>query len=192
VRLRLLASAILVVALAAHAAGNWPQWRGPEANGSLTSGEFPVKWDASNITWKVTLPGKGTSTPIVHGERIYVTSPADGQDALLAFDFNGRSVWQVKLGPEAPPKHRTLASSGNASPITDGKAVFVYFKSGNFAAVDFDGKIRWKINLVERFGRDDLFWDQGTSPMLTDEHVIMARLQVASRGLRRSTRRWVR
>jgi outer membrane protein assembly factor BamB len=154
----------------------WPHWRGPNANGGVTSGYAPVKWNASNVTWKVALPGKGTSTPIVHQDRIYVTCPAEGQDALLAFDFTGRSVWQVKLGREDPPKHRTLASSGNASPVTDGKAVFVYFKSGNFAAVEFNGTVRWKINLVERFGRDDLFWDQGSSPMLTEQHVIMARL----------------
>jgi outer membrane protein assembly factor BamB len=155
---------------------DWPHWRGPDANGGIASGAYPVKWDASNVTWKVALPGKGTSTPIVNKDRVYVTSPAEGQDALLAFDFTGRSVWQVKLGPADPPKHRTLASSGNASPVTDGKAVFVYFKSGNFAAVELDGKVRWQINLVERFGRDNLFWDQGTSPMLTEQHVIMARL----------------
>lgn len=172
----LFVASILMLAFTASAEQGWPHWRGPNANGSVASGDFPVKWDASNVAWKVVLPGKGTSTPIVHGERIYVTSPAEGQDALLAFDFNGRSVWQVKMGPEEPPKHRTLASSGNASPVTDGKTVFVYFKSGNFAAVDLDGKIRWKINLVERFGRDELFWDQGTSPMLTDQHVIMARM----------------
>jgi len=154
----------------------WPHWRGPNADGSVTAGSPPVQWNASNVTWKVALPGKGTSTPIVHQDRIYVTCPADGQDALLAFDFTGRSLWQVKLGREDPPKHRTLASSGNASPVTDGKAVFVHFKSGNFAAVEFNGTVRWKINLVERFGRDDLFWDQGSSPMVTDQHVIMARL----------------
>jgi outer membrane protein assembly factor BamB len=177
VRLRfVLPSAIVLIAFMAHAANDWPHWRGPNANGSVTSGEYPVMWNASNVAWKVALPGKGTSTPIVHRERIYVTSPAEGQDALLAFDFTGRSVWQVKLGPADPPKHRTLASSGNASPVTDGQAVFAYFKSGNFAAVEFDGKVRWKINLVERFGRDNLFWDQGTSPMLTEQHVIMARL----------------
>jgi outer membrane protein assembly factor BamB len=154
----------------------WPHWRGPNANGSVTSGSPPVQWNASNVTWKVALPGKGTSTPIVHQDRIYVTCPAEGQDALLAFDFTSRSVWQVKLGREDPPKHRTLASSGNASPVTDGNAVFVYFKSGNFAAVEFNGTVRWKTNLVERFGRDNLFWDQGSSPMLTDQHIIMARL----------------
>ncbi|MBK7999910.1 MAG: PQQ-like beta-propeller repeat protein [Verrucomicrobia bacterium] len=172
----LLILALTVCLGTARAETGWPNWRGPNGNGSVTSGTFPVKWNASSVAWKVALPGKGTSTPIVHQDRIYVTSPAQGQDALLAFDLTGRSLWEVKLGTEDPPKHRTLASSGNASPVTDGKSIFVYFKSGNFAAVALDGTVRWKINLVERFGRDDLFWDQGSSPMLTEEHVIMARL----------------
>jgi outer membrane protein assembly factor BamB len=159
-----------------RAGDEWPHWRGPNANGSVTDGTFPTKWDTNTLAWKVALPGKGTSTPIVRQERIYVSSPAEGQDSLLAFDFAGKRAWQVKLGAEDPPKHRSLASSGNASPVTDGKGIFVYFKSGNFAAVEFDGKTRWKINLVERFGRDQLFWDQGSSPVVTDQHVVMVRM----------------
>jgi outer membrane protein assembly factor BamB len=177
VRLRfLLLSALVVPAFVVYAEHDWPHWRGPNVNGSITTGSYPVKWDTNTVAWKVALPGKGTSTPIVSKDRIYITSPAEGQDALLAFDFTGRRVWQVKLGREDPPKHRTLASSGNASPVTDGKSIFVYFKSGNFAAVEFDGTVRWKINLVERFGRDELFWDQGSSPVVTDQHVVMARM----------------
>jgi outer membrane protein assembly factor BamB len=164
-RLRfLLISTIVIPVFMVCANTDWAHWRGPNGNGSVTVGTYPVKWDAATVAWKTALPGKGTSTPITWQDRIYVSSPAEGQDALLAFDFSGRTVWQVKLGREDPPKHRTLASSGNASPVTDGKGVFVYFKSGNFAAVDFNGAVRWKINLVERFGRDELFWDQGAGP----------------------------
>lgn len=156
--------------------GEWHNWRGPNANGSIGTGNYPVKWDASNVLWKVALPGKGTSTPIVRNERIYLTGPADGQDAVLAFDLAGRQLWQTKLGAESSPKHKTLGSSANASPVTDGAGLFVRFRSGNFAALEFDGTVRWKLNLVERFGQDQLFWDQGTSPMVTDQHVVMARM----------------
>lgn len=168
--------ALLLSACCVRADADWPNWRGPNANGSITTGNYPVKWDPGSVAWKTALPGKGTSTPIVWKDTIYVSCPAEGQDALLAFDFHGRRLWQVKLGPEDPPKHRTLASSGNASPVTDGKSIFVYFKSGNFAAIAPDGSVRWKINLVERFGRDQLFWDQGSSPVVTDQHVVMVRL----------------
>lgn len=156
--------------------GEWPNWRGPEGNASLTAGKYPVQWDATNVLWKVRLPGKGGSTPIVGSQRIYLTSPAEGQDAVLAFDFSGRQLWQTKLGAESKPKHQTLGSSANASPVTDGKGLFVYFRSGHFAALEFDGTVRWKTNLVERFGRDQLFWDQGTSPVVTDHAVVLARM----------------
>jgi outer membrane protein assembly factor BamB len=60
--------------------------------------------------------------------------------------------------------------------VTDGEAVFVYFKSGTLAAVELDGRVRWQTDLVARFGKDTLFWDHGTSPVLTDKHVVMARM----------------
>ncbi|MBI5384461.1 MAG: PQQ-like beta-propeller repeat protein [Verrucomicrobia bacterium] len=176
---------LLLVAAAAMAEtpGEWPNWRGPEANASLATGKYPIKWDATNALWKVALPGKGGSTPIVRNQRIYLTVPSEGQDAVLTFDLSGRQLWQTKLGAESKPKHQTLGSSANASPATDGKGLFVYFRSGNFAALEFDGTVRWKINLVERFGRDQLFWDQGTSPIVTDQHVIMVRMHAGESWL---------
>jgi len=168
--------AIATAPAQAAARGEWPDWRGPNGNGSITSGRYPVKWDASSVAWKVALPGKGTSTPVVRDARIYVTTPDDGQDAVLAFDFAGKEIWRTRLGAATAPKHRSLASSCNASPVTDGRGLFVYFKSGHLAALEFDGKVRWKINLVERFGLEQLFWDQGTSPVATDRHVVVARM----------------
>ncbi len=154
----------------------WPNWRGPNSNGSFGAGRYPTQWNTNNLAWKVALPGKGTSTPIVRQERIYVTGPDDGKDTVLCFDFAGRQQWRTQLGPESPPKHRTLGSSGNASPVTDGNGLFVYFKSGHLAALEFDGKVRWQINLVDRFGKDQLFWDQGSSPIVTAKHLVMTRL----------------
>lgn len=157
-------------------ASNWPGWRGPSGTGSTTAGTPPVKWTADQIAWKVALPGKGSSTPIVWDSRIYLTTPAEGEDAVMAFDLDGKKLWQTKLGPESPPKHRTLGSSCNSSPVTDGKGLFAYFKSGHFAALELDGKVRWQQNLTEKFGAERLFWDQGSSPVVTDQHVILARL----------------
>jgi outer membrane protein assembly factor BamB len=155
---------------------NWPAWRGPQANGSTRSGDYPARWKADEVAWKVALPGKGSSSPIVWQGTIYVTTPADGQDAVLALDWEGKQRWLTKLGPESAPKHKTLGSSCNSSPVTDGHGVFVYFRSGHFAALEFDGKVRWQANLTERFGQERLFWDQGSSPIVTDRHVILARL----------------
>lgn len=159
----------------AEAQTNWPRWRGPRDNGSTESGDYPIKWDAENVLWKVPLPGKGCSTPIVWNKRIYLTAPVDGKDAVVAFDWAGKPLWQTTFGPESSGKHRN-GSGCNPSPATDGKGVFVNFKSGTLAALELDGKTRWTTNLVERFGPDTLFWDHGTSPVLTNDCVVLARM----------------
>ena len=162
------------IGMAAEVA-DWRSWRGPLGNGSVEQGNYPVKFGADKYLWRADLPGKGCSTPIVLKSMIYLTSPADGKDALLCYDFDGKKMWQTVFDNENPGKHRN-GSGSNASPITDGVAVFVYFKSGTLAAMDLDGKVRWKTNLVERFGPDTLFWDHGTSPVLTEKYVVMARM----------------
>ncbi len=158
----------------AQSAANWPRWRGPHDNGSTENGSYPVKWDAkANVLWSAPLPGKGCSTPIVWDNRIYVTAPIKDEDALLAFDWNGKPLWQTALGAERPGKN-VNGSGCNPSPATDGSALFVYFKSGHLACLELNGKVRWQTNLVETYGRDTLYWDFGTSPVLTDKDVVMA------------------
>lgn len=159
----------------AASTGSWPHWRGPQANGSAPAGTYPTKLDDSQLRWKAPLPGKGSSTPIVWDQRIYVTAPAGGQDALLAFDWEGQPLWQTMLGGETPGRHKN-GSGSNPSPATDGRSVFVHFKSGVLAAVGLDGQVRWQVNLVEKYGPVQLFWDHGTSPVLTADCVIIARM----------------
>src|SRR6266568_1294763 len=119
----------LLLAIAASAEENWPHWRGAQDEGSVESGNYPVKWE-------------------------------------------GEQVWKKPFGKENSGRHRN-GSGSNASPATDGKAAFVYFKSGTFAALELDGKVRWQTNLVDRFGPDTLYWDHGTSPVLTGNYVVM-------------------
>lgn len=154
---------------------DWRSWRGPLGNGSIQQGDYPVHFGPEDYLWRTPLPGKGCSTPVLLNGMIYVTSPAEGKDVVLCYDSQGVEKWRRAFGPENAGKHRN-GSGSNASPVTDGNAVFVFFKSGTFAAVELDGKVRWKTDLVERFGKDTLFWDHGTSPVLTDKYVIMVRM----------------
>ncbi len=153
---------------------DWPRWRGPHDDGCAPAGAYPAAWGTdSNVLWKVPLPGRGCSTPIVWKQRIYVTAPLEGKDALLALDAEGRTVWQATFGAEKPGKHRA-GSGSNPSPVTAGDGLFVYFKSGTLAAVEFDGKIRWQTNLQDRWGKVVLYWDIGNSPALTEKDVVIA------------------
>jgi len=156
------------------AAANWPNWRGPDFNGVAPGTGYPTKWSKTeNVLWKVDLPGKGASTPIVWGERIVLTCAIDGQNGVLCLDLAGKELWKQKIGKEKPGKHGK-ATGCNPSAVTDGERCYVYFKSGDLASLDFDGKILWQTNLQEMYGADTLWWDLGTSPVLTKESVVVA------------------
>ena len=168
---------MILMVMTAHSQ-NWPQWRGPEANGIASPGTYPVKFSATNgLLWKAELPGKGGSTPIVWEDRIFLTSGVgeknEGEDGVLCFDLTGKLLWQVKLGKQSPGKH-PRGSGSCPSVITDGKRLFVFFKSSTLAALDFEGNILWKTNLEESYGKISYFWDIGTSPVLADGNVVIA------------------
>ena len=158
-------------------ADNWPQWRGPQGTSVAQEGDYPTEFSSSqNVLWKVKLPGAGSSTPIVWDDQIFVTGGNQGQDSVQAYNWQGELVWQKTLGPERPGKHKN-GSGSNSSPITDGKNLYVYFKSGTVASLTLAGELNWKINLQEKFGEDTLWWDLGTSPVLAGGNVVIAVMQ---------------
>jgi hypothetical protein len=176
---RLAGAGLVTLALAlgagrGFASQDWPGWRGPDANGSTGTGRYPVSWSAeSNLLWKVALPGKGCSTPAAWKGRIYVTAASGDQDAVLAFTPDGKTSWTTTLGPGVEGKHRN-GSGSNPSPAADASGLYVYFKSGTLAALDPSGQVRWKLNVLKRYGKQNLYWDHGTSPVLTSRDVVLA------------------
>jgi outer membrane protein assembly factor BamB len=166
---------LILTSKSAGADVNWPCWRGPDGNGAIVSGNYPIKWDPEKVLWKIDIDGKGFSTPIVWDKKIYLTTGANDLDTLLAIDLAGEEIWRRQLGAETAGKHKN-GSGSNPSAVTDGSAVFVFFKSGNFAAFELDGTVRWKKNLFEQYGKDTRYWDFGTSPVLTKKYVVMAEM----------------
>jgi outer membrane protein assembly factor BamB len=176
--LRVLTIGLVAVAnlvQAAFAEENWPQWRGPLGTGVAADGEYPAKFSADEgLGWKVTLPGRGSSTPVVWGDRIFVTCEIDGQDGAIGYDMQGQEKWRRQFGQLREGRKPKVSSGANPSPVTDGEHVVVYFKSGTLAALTVDGRELWKVNLHDRFGEDTLWWDLGTSPILVDDRVVVA------------------
>jgi outer membrane protein assembly factor BamB len=157
---------------------SWPQWRGAAQNGVASGDQFPIRWsEGSGITWKTELPGNGGSTPVIDGTTAYLTSGVDEKNMLMAFDTtNGDLKWKVALGTDRGNKHRK-GSGSNPSPVIEGDSVFAYFRSGDLACVDSTGKVRWTANLQDRFGEDTLWWDLGSSPLLTETAIVVAVMQ---------------
>jgi outer membrane protein assembly factor BamB len=102
-----------------------------------------------------------------------VTCGIDGRDGVVCYDMAGKEVWRLQFDKERPGRNQH-ATGSNSSPITDGKNLVVYFKSGTLACLDLDGKEKWKTNLQEKFGKDTLWWDLGTSPVFAGGRVIIA------------------
>lgn len=165
------------LSLSSLTAANWPQWRGPEGTSLALPGTYPTKFSPSeNVLWKVKLPGIGSSTPAVWGDRIFVTCGIDGEDGVIAYDWNGAELWRETLGPERAGKHKN-GSGSNPSPIADEKSLVVYYKSGTVASLTHEGKVNWKVNLQEQFGEDTLWWDLGTSPVFAGGNIVIAVMQ---------------
>ena len=131
--------------------GDWPQWRGPRLDGSSTDTNLPLNWSKTNgIAWKTAIPGKGHSSPIVVGNRIFVTSCIEetGERLILCFDKKtGKILWQTSpLKAKLEPIHR-LNSHSSATPASDGKLLFTTFLSHPDMRVfchDLDGRLLWE------------------------------------------------
>ena len=155
----------------------WPSWRGPNGNGTAVEGVFPTTWsEESHVAWKVPLPGRGASTPLLVGNNIYLTLGKDAKNTLMCFSSKGVLEWEKTLGNEKPGKH-AKASGSNSSPVTDGSNVFVYFKSGDIASLSLSGEINWSLNIQEKYGEDSLWWDLGTSPVLAGNLIVVTVMQ---------------
>jgi outer membrane protein assembly factor BamB len=163
-----------VLAAPAARAGNWPFWRGPNYDGVSAETNLPTEWgETKNLAWKLPLPGMGGSTPVVWGDRIFLTSE-DGKDlVLLCVGTDGKELWKRRVGA-ATPKNRGVEGNGaSASPSTDGKHVWCFFGSGDLACFDFDGKEVWHFNAQDRYGRFNTYHGFHTSPLLYGDRLYL-------------------
>ncbi len=151
-RSTLLCLAVLLLPAAARAE-EWPGWRGPRGDGTSTETGVPTRWSATqNIRWKVPVPGKGHSSPVVWGDRLFLTTCLEdkGERVLLCLDRrSGQTLWQrVVLTAPLERKHQ-LNSYASSTPVTDGKHVWVSFLAYPrmvVACYDLDGNEVWRVS----------------------------------------------
>ena len=151
----LLASSFAVsrVPAARAAAADWPEFRGPTGQGLSDAKNVPVEWDEkTNVAWKVPVPGKGWSSPVLAGGRIYLTAAVTEGDATvlraICLDAaDGKSVWDVEVfrpDPKAVQAIHSKNSPASATPVVAGDRVYAHFGHMGTAALDLSGKVVWR------------------------------------------------
>lgn len=159
-------------------ADNWPSWRGPENNGIARETGLPLTWsETKNLAWTLPLPGKAGSTPVVWGDRIFLTS-AEGNDlALLCLTTDGKVQWKRKLAAAVRIAIKyDEANEASASPSTDGKHVYYFVGSGHVGCFDFQGQEVWKFNVQERYGKFKIQHGVHITPLLHEDRLYLVLL----------------
>ncbi|MDB4512926.1 PQQ-binding-like beta-propeller repeat protein [Akkermansiaceae bacterium] len=184
-------------------AKNWHQWRGPEANGVSRTATPPMTWSESeNIRWKVSIDGRGVSSPVVWGNKIFLLSsvntgevdaslpkPEDQPERVFGikhpntkYSFvvlcldrkTGKEIWRRAATDLVPHEgHHKDNSFASASPFTDGKRLYCWFGSAGLYCFDLDGKKLWSKDLGRAKVGASL--GEGCSPVVHDNKVIILR-----------------
>lgn len=187
-RLHQIACGMLILSLPGTLGADWRQFRGPTGQGICDEKGLPVEWSGqSNIVWKVKLPGAGASSPVILGQRIFLTcysgygldakDPGKQEDLrrhLLCLErATGKTVWAKEFAPVLP-EHK-YAGEGSyqgyagSTPITDGQRLYVFFGKSGVFCFDLDGTQLWHV-LV---GKGLSGWGSGASPMFYKELLIV-------------------
>jgi outer membrane protein assembly factor BamB len=178
-RLHILALALAAAWLLAsdgvrHAAADaaWPRWRGPHGNAVSSESGLPVAWDRErNIAWRTGIPGEGSSSPIVHGDRVFVTSSREYGTRRLTHCLSatdGQVLWTRELADENPEITSALTGHAAATPATDGQRVVAFFGNAGLVAYDFAGRLLWHRD----FGEFDSELGLASSPVFYGDTVV--------------------
>ncbi|MCX7804952.1 MAG: PQQ-binding-like beta-propeller repeat protein [Planctomycetota bacterium] len=161
---------------------NWPRFRGPYGTGIVPGkrGPWPHRWDVktgANIVWVAELEAPGKSSPIVWGNRVFVTGADKRRQLVMCFDASsGRRLWAVPVTADAPWKRgrgaeiEVFEDTGFAAPTpaTDGRRICAAFASGDLVCLDFAGKVLWAVNR----GRPESAYGLASSPVVAGSSVI--------------------
>jgi outer membrane protein assembly factor BamB len=211
----LLFSAVLTPAPAADfdqaKAANWHHWRGPNADGTAPTADPPLHWGADkNVRWKAELPGRGSSTPVVWGDKVFVlTAVKTDRQAkpdelpkpdprfetkteppthfyrfiVLCFDrATGKRLWERIAAERVPHEgHNENHSYAGGSPTTDGQLLYASFGSFGTYCYDFDGNLKWSRDLGRLHTR--LGWGEAVTPVVHKGRLLLNYDQEADSAL---------
>lgn len=196
---------VALCASSAPPAGNWPSFRGPQASGVADGQNLPDRWDGArgeNIKWETRIPGLAHSSPVVWGDRLYVTTAISSQanatfkhglfgegDAstdrsvqqwkVYSVDkHTGKIVWESTAYEGVPKEKRHVKNTyASSTPVTDGKHVVAFFGSQGLYCFDTNGKLVWKKDLgvldLGAYDAPEYEWGTASSPIIYKNRVIV-------------------
>lgn len=148
---------------------DWPRWRGPGGNAVADDSPLPVQW---TVAWKTAIPGEGSSSPIVSGDAIFVTSATEsgGRRILHCLDRGtGEPRWRREIDDPNPERTSALTGHAAATPAADGKRVVAAFGNAGVVCADFSGNVLWRV----RLGEFDSELGLASSPILHEGLVLL-------------------
>lgn len=155
------------------AARYWPRWRGPSGQGLVADGAYPDRWtDRQNIVWRVPVAGRGNSSPIVWGDRIFLTTAYDGGQRLSLICYrrsDGKLLWETFVPQQGAERGHPKNGHASATPVTDGRRIYASFGSLGLLAADFDGRIVWH----RQVGRLANYHGSAGSPMFYKDRIFI-------------------
>jgi outer membrane protein assembly factor BamB len=157
---------------------DWPRWRGPNADGVADVRDLPVRWGKTeNVRWSVKLPGWGTSSPVVFGDRVFVTSHVKegARRSLLTLCLgrkDGRELWRHDFGFGVDQRTHAKSNLAVNTPAVTSEAVYVAFGNADIARYSHDGKLAWVRRYLADFGDPKMAWGYAISPLVLDDSVL--------------------
>ena len=175
------AALICVAVVSSSFAENWPSWRGPSGNGISSETGLPAEFGPDkNVAWKFPLPKQAGdrevpagSTPVVWGDRIFLSGVDGNELVLLCISTAGKQLWRAVVSEGNKISRSDEGNSASPSPSTDGKHVWVMMGDGAMACYTVDGKKVWRIDLQERYGKFRIAFGMTSTPIVHGGRVFL-------------------
>ena len=169
---------VAALGLAILAGADWPQFRGPDSTGISPDPAPPTEWSTEkNVAWKADLPGRGLSSPIVVGDRVFVTASGGAkQDRLhvLAFErATGKTLWERQFWATGRTMSHPKTCNAAPSPASDGQRIFAFFSSNDLVCLDLDGNVLWVRGLTFDYPNVSNSLGMASSPIVVGTTLIV-------------------
>ncbi len=156
-------------------AQNWPEFRGPTGQGHSEESGLPLRWsETQNVRWKVAIPGKGWSSPVIYEDRIWLTTATDNGKSLRAVSVDydtGKIVLNIEIFSLKSPGNINVKNSfASPTPVLEGDRIYLHFGAFGTACITRSGEIIWKTRMEYDNGQHG----PGGSPVLYDDLLILS------------------